>query len=180
MVTHKVAGASPYAERRREVEEAAAALHRRNPAIAQLRDATLDDLLAARADMSPNAFLRARHVITDSQRVLDGVAALRAGDAEQFGELMTQAHASFRDDFLASCAKCDLLVELALGLKGCLGSRLTGGGFGGCTVSLVKASVVDHFAATIHQRYLDETNVKPQVFICEIADGAGPVPLPTT
>ena len=175
MVTHKVAGASPYAERRREVEEAAAALHRRNPAINQLRDATLDDLLAARAEMSPQAFLRARHVITDSQRVLDGVAALRAGDAEQFGELMTQAHASFRDDFAASCAECDLLVELAIGLGGCLGSRLTGGGFGGCTVSLVKASAAEHFATILQHRYKDETGVHPDVFICEIADGAGPV-----
>ena len=89
-----------------------------------------------------------------------------------FGRLMTEAHVSFRDDFEASCEPCDLLVSLALALPGCLGSRLTGGGFGGCTVSLVDSSAADSFAATLRRQYREATQVDPQVFLCEIADGA--------
>ena len=176
MVRHSVGGGE-YGERRREVEEAAAAIARRDPAKRQLRDASLADLEAARGDMSHEAFLRARHVITDSQRVLDGVACLRAGDQKGFGRLMTEAHASYRDDFAASCKECDLLVELALPLPGCLGSRLTGGGFGGCTVSLVEAEQAETFAADLADLYTKRVGVKPEVFICEIADGAGAVSL---
>jgi len=170
MVTHQVAGASPYAERRREVEEAAHVLGR------QLRDVSLEELNAARGQMSHEAFLRARHVITDSQRVVEGVACLRAGDQKRFGALMTEAHASFRDDFAASCERCDLLVTLALELDGCLGSRLTGGGFGGCTVSLVEADEAESFAETLREHYREATGVVAQVFVCVVADGAGPVP----
>ena len=167
-----------YAARRREVEEAARVLGARNPEIRQLRDATLADLEAGRLEMSNEAFLRARHVITDSQRVVDGLACLRAGDTKKFGMLMTQAHASFRDDFAASCERCDLLVRLALELEGCLGSRLTGGGFGGCTVSLVEAPRAEGFAAALEQRYREATEVLPEVFVCEIADGASTLSLP--
>ncbi len=167
MVTHSVGGGE-YGERRREVEEAARAC-----GVKELRDATLSTLEAHRGDMSEQAFKRGRHVITDSQRVLDGVAALRAGDAEEFGKLMQAAHRSYRDDFEASCERCDLLVTLAMELDGCLGSRLTGGGFGGCTVSLVEASGADDFAAALQAGYLDKTGVTAEVFICEIADGAG-------
>ena len=167
MVTHKVAGASPYAERRQQVEEAARAMKR------QLRDVSVEELTAAQGKMSREAFLRGRHVITDSARVPRGVALLKAGDAAGFGALMTEAHASFRDDFGASCMECDLLVRMALELEGCLGSRLTGGGFGGCTVSLVKAEAAEGFAAAMKAGYQKATGVVSQVFVCEIADGAG-------
>lgn len=177
MVRHSVGGGE-YGQRRREVEEAAAAIERHDPAKRQLRDASLADLEAVRPEISHEAFLRARHVITDSQRVLDGVALLRAGDPAGFGKLMVEAHASFRDDFAASCMECDLLVSLALPLPGCLGSRLTGGGFGGCTVSLVQAAHAEAFAARLGSLYTEETQVVPQVFICEIADGAGPISQP--
>ena len=123
--------------------------------------------------MSPEAFLRARHVITDSARVLTGVQRLRAGDVSGFGALMTEAHASFRDDFQASCPECDRLVELAVGLPGCLGSRLTGGGFGGCTVSLVEAGSAAAFANALQARYKQATGIEAPVFLCEVADGAG-------
>jgi galactokinase len=172
MVTHKVAGAtSPYAVVRSEVEEAARVMGR------QLRDVSLDELVAARGKMSEEAFHRGRHVITDSGRVLRGVALLKAGDSAGFGRLMTEAHASFRDDFGASCRECDLLVEMALELEGCLGSRLTGGGFGGCTVSLVRAEAAESFAESLQAEYRAVTGVLAQVFVCEIADGAGVVGL---
>ena len=169
MVRHSVGGGE-YGQRRREVEEAAAAI-----GVKELRDATLKDLEAAKGRMAHEAFLRGRHVISDSQRVVDGVAALRAGDVKRFGHLMDEAHVSYRDDFAASCEECDLLVELAQGLDGCLGSRLTGGGFGGCTVSLVEAGNADRFAAALQGAYKERTGVVAQVFVCEIADGAGVV-----
>ena len=177
MVRHSVGGGE-YGERRREVEEAAHAISLDKPQAKQLRDATLEDLERARPNMSHEAFLRARHVITDSQRVLDGVAALRAGDATAFGALMNAAHVSFRDDFAASCKECDILQSLALKIPGCLGSRLTGGGFGGCTVSLVEVAHAEQFVETLRAQYLQATGVTAQAFICEIADGAGPLPLP--
>jgi galactokinase len=167
MVRHSVGGGE-YGQRRQEVEEAAAAI-----GVKELRDATLEDLEAARPRMSNEAFKRGRHVISDSQRVVDGVAALRAGDTALFGRLMSAAHVSYRDDFEASCMECDLLVELAMDLPGCLGSRLTGGGFGGCTVSLVTAGRAEEFAAALQAGYQQKTGVVAQVFVCEIADGAG-------
>ena len=169
MVRHSVGGGE-YGERRREVEEAAAAI-----GVKELRDATLDDLEAARTRMTNEAYLRGRHVISDSQRVLDGLAALRAGDTRRFGKLMNEAHVSFRDDFAASCRKCDVLVELAQKLPGCLGSRLTGGGFGGCTVSLVEAEQAERFAEALASGYKRRTGVSAQVFVCEVADGSGEV-----
>jgi galactokinase len=174
MVRHSVAGGE-YAQVRREVEEAAAAIGRLHPGVKQLRDAGLGELDEAKGTMSHEAFLRGRHVITDSQRVLDGVAALRAGDVGRFGKLMDEAHVSFRDDFGASCEECDLLVELAQALPGCLGSRLTGGGFGGCTVSLVEAEAAEGFAAKLQAEYKQRTGVTADIFVCAIADGAGEV-----
>jgi galactokinase len=175
MVKHSVAAGGEYAQVRREVEEAAAAVEQIKPSAKQLRDATLADLEAARPGMSEHAFLRGRHVITDSQRVVDGVAALRAGDTKRFGELMNEAHVSFRDDFQASCEECDVLVEIAQALPGCLGSRLTGGGYGGCTVSLVDGEAAETFAEALQSGYQERTGMLGDVFICEIADGAGAV-----
>jgi galactokinase len=174
MVRHSVGGGE-YGERRSQVEEAATAIGRVHPRVKQLRDATLAELEEAKGTMSHEAYLRGRHVISDSQRVLDGLAALRADDVARFGRLMDEAHVSFRDDFGASCEECDLLVELAQALPGCLGSRLTGGGFGGCTVSLVEAEAADDFAARLKAGYKQRTGVTADIFVCEVADGAGEV-----
>ncbi len=176
MVRHSVGGGE-YGERRREVEEAAATVSAKAGRALQLRDVTLAELEAAKGEMSEGAFKRGRHVITDSQRVLDGLEALRAGDAERFGELMSAAHVSYRDDFAASCEECDVLVELAMGLEGCLGSRLTGGGFGGCTVSLVEAGCAEEFAEGLVAGYEAATGTVADTYVCEIADGAGEVVL---
>ena len=174
MVRHSV-GAGEYGQRRLKVEEAAAAIGKLHPAVNQLRDASLAKLLEARDTMAFEAFRRGRHVITDSGRVLEGLEALRAGDVQRFGALMTAAHVSFRDDFAASCPECDLLVDLALRLEGCVGSRLTGGGFGGCTVSLVEAEAASGFAEALGHAYERRAKVVPQVFVCEVSDGAGEV-----
>ena len=88
---------------------------------------------------------------------------------------MTEAHASYRDDFAASCAECDTLVERAMGLEGCLGSRLTGGGFGGCTVSLVEAGKAEGFAERLGAGYERATGVVADIYLCETGDGAGEI-----
>ena len=175
MVKHSVAEGGEYAARRREVEEGTAVLAAYKPSIRELRDATLADLEACSARMSETAYKRCRHVISDSQRVLDGLALLRAGDSAGFGQMLNDAHRSYRDDFEASCAECDLLAELGQVQAGCYGSRLTGGGFGGCTVSLVEAEASELFVETLRERYFKATGIRAQVYLCSTADGAGEV-----
>ena len=170
MVKHSVADGGEYAERRGEVEEAARALRAHG-----LRDATLGQLNGRKGAMAPNVFKRARHVITDSERAVRGTEMLRAGDVRGFGALMVEAHASFRDDFGASCEECDLLVEMAMGIDGCLGARLTGGGFGGCTVNLVEAGRAEGFARELRDGYLAKTGVDASVYVCAVGDGAGEI-----
>jgi galactokinase len=175
MVKHSVADGGEYALRRREVEQGAAAIAAYRPGVKELRDATLEDLETCKQGMSQAAYKRSRHVITDSQRVLDGLALLRAGDIAGFGRLLNQAHVSYRDDFEASCAECDLLQEIGRGQPGCYGARLTGGGFGGCVVNLVEAEAAEHFAETVRAQYLERAGIRAEVYLCSTADGAGEV-----
>lgn len=175
MVKHSLADGGAYATRRREVEEGTAALHTYKRDISLLRDATLDDLLACEGKMSPEAFKRCRHVITDSQRVLDGLALLRTGDLIGFGKLLNDAHRSYRDDFEASCKECDVLAAIGEAQPGCYGSRLTGGGFGGCVVSVVEAYASENFVAAIKADYLSHTGIASEVYVCSTADGASEI-----
>ncbi len=172
MVKHSLADGGAYATRRREVEEGTAALNAYRYDIGLLRDATLEDLIVCEGKMSPEAFKRCRHVITDSQRVVDGLALLRAGDIVAFGKLLNDAHRSYRDDFEASCTECDTLAEIGQAQPGCYGSRLTGGGFGGCVVSVVEAEATDTFEAAIKAEYLARTGIDAAVYVCNTADGA--------
>jgi galactokinase len=175
MVKHSLADGGAYATRRREVEEGTAALNAYRYDIGLLRDATLEDLIACEGKMSPEAFKRCRHVITDSQRVVDGLALLRAGDIAAFGALLNDAHRSYRDDFEASCAECDILAAIGQVQHGCYGSRLTGGGFGGCVVSVVEAEASDNFVAAIKTEYLAQTGIAAEVYVCSTADGASEI-----
>jgi galactokinase len=175
MVKHSLADGGAYATRRREVEEGTAALNAYRYDIGLLRDATLEDLIACEGKMSPEAFKRCRHVITDSQRVVDGLALLRAGDVVAFGKLLNDAHRSYRDDFEASCAECDILAAVGQAQPGCYGSRLTGGGFGGCVVSVVEADASEAFVAAIKAEYLAQTGIAAEVYVCSTADGASEI-----
>ncbi len=175
MVKHSLADGGAYATRRREVEEGTAALHAYKQNISLLRDATLEDLIACQARMSPEAFKRCRHVITDSQRVIDGLALLKAGNIAAFGSLLNDAHRSYRDDFEASCEECDILAAIGQAQPGSYGSRLTGGGFGGCVVSVVEAEASDAFVATIKAEYLAQTGITAEVYVCSTADGASEI-----
>ncbi len=171
MVKHEVAHGE-YGDRRGEVEAGQAAIRRARPNIAMLRDATLDDLEAAKPTMSEASFLRARHVITENARVLRARDALANGDMQTFGELMVTAHASFRDDFQASCAEVDGLVELATALPGCFGARITGGGFGGCTVNVVARERAERFREELMAGYKQQFGIEAECYISNAADGA--------
>jgi hypothetical protein len=146
MVKHEHAGGQ-YNARRAEVEEGTRILHRRWPSIVALRDATEAQLVECRQQMPENVFRRCRHIITENKRVELAASALERGDLPAFGALMAEAHRSIRDDFEASCSELDTLVEIASGISGCYGARMTGGGFGGCTVNLVEESKASNFAS---------------------------------
>jgi galactokinase len=171
MVKHAVA-TGEYGNRRDEVEAGQAVLRREIPGIELLRDARVADLEACRDKMTEESFLRCRHIITENARVLDAREALLAGDLEQFGELMAAAHASFRDDFAASCAEVDTLVEIARRQHGCFGARITGGGFGGCTVNVVAADQAERFVDVVRREYVQALKIEADCFICAPSDGA--------
>lgn len=115
---------------------------------------------------------RARHAVKENQRTIQAVAALRAGDITRFGQLMNQSHISLRDDYEVSCEEIDILVDLAWTLPGVIGSRITGGGFGGCTVSIVKNEAVDTFTESIGQAYKEKVGHEAEFYIVDIGDGA--------
>lgn len=136
-----------------------------------LRDVT-PEMFEERAMMLPEMIRRrCRHVVYENQRVLDGVAALQRGDLATFGALMYRSHASLRDDYEVSCRELNILVEAASEVEGVYGSRLTGAGFGGCTVSLVDAGRVETFQTHVAARYEAATGVMPPIYVCRAEDG---------
>jgi galactokinase len=171
MVKHAVTGGE-YTSRRAEVEEAAAAIRRHRPEVKFLRDATLEDLDRWGGEMSANALKRARHVISENARTVAAADALIRKDLHELGRLMAEAHWSYSRDFEASCEEADAMVELAQGLPGLIGARLTGGGFGGCTVNLVEAEDAEAFRAALGERYRKRTGIDAQIYICHASAGA--------
>ena len=115
---------------------------------------------------------RAHHAVYENQRTIQAVAALNAGDVEKFGKLMNASHVSPRDDYEVSCEEIDVLVDLAWETEGVIGSRITGGGFGGCTVSIVKNDAVDHFIDKLGKAYKEKTGHEAEFYVVEIVDGA--------
>ena len=171
MVKHSHAGGQ-YNTRRAEVEQATAILKSHRPEVTLLRDATPEDLKTWGAEMPPNVLKRARHIITDSLRAVAAADALEAGDLKKLGRLMAEAHASYRDDFEASVPEADLMVELANKQPGLVGARLTGGGFGGCTVNLVEQAHVPAFVEAVGAGYQQATGIQPEIYICHASDAA--------
>jgi len=176
MVKHSVAGGE-YNIRRAEIEEGTAILRAHRPEIKALRDATVADLARWGREMPDNVLRRCRHVITEDDRVLAAVEAFQSADLTRFGELMCEAHVSFRDDFEASCPEIDILVALANEQPGCFGARLTGGGFGGCTVNLVAADHAAAFTAAMCAGYLAATGIDAEIYISRASAGAHAIPL---
>ena len=170
-VKHELAQ-SEYNTRRAECEAAFAKLHERLPEARTFKDVTVEQFEANADVLSGKELQRARHVVTEDQRVLDAAAALRAGDLETFGRLMDASHESLRDDYEVSCPELDLMVELAREIDGVFGSRMTGGGFGGCAVSLVQHDAADTFLSVVAKGYEAKTGHEPRVWVCEPAQGA--------
>jgi galactokinase len=155
-----------YSQRQQECREAAGLL-----GVESLRDADERLLESHKADLPPQPYHRARHVISEDARVTAAVEALRAADISRFGALMHGSHVSLRDDFEVSCRELDLLVALASGGDGVLGARLTGAGFGGCTVNLVRGDSTDAFHEQVVTRYQNETGLPAEMHVCRAVDG---------
>lgn len=161
---------SAYNERRRECERAVELLRNTNPEARSLRDFEASDLWKIEELPEPER-RRARHVVTENERTLQVVEALEKNDACKIGPLMTQSHESLRDDFEVSCPELDLMFELALNQKGVLGARMMGGGFGGCTVNLVKRSSVDGFIDQMTAGYQRATGLLPAINVVQTDNG---------
>lgn len=168
-VKHELTG-SEYPQRRAACEATARAL-----GVAALRDATQEQLDAARQQLSDEHYRRARHVIGEIARTLRAAEALEDRDWPTVGRLMYASHASLRDDYEVSCEELDLLVEIAQSIGeagGVIGSRMTGGGFGGCTVSLVQSEKVENVCETLCREYRERTGIEPTAFASRPAQGA--------
>jgi galactokinase len=174
MVRHEHA-TSGYNTRRRECEEGLRALTEVLPGIRALRDVSLEALEKHSDRLAPLIYKRVRHVVTENDRVKKAARALEKTDVTQFGRLMAESHRSLRDDYEVSSPELDLMVDLANGQPGVYGTRMTGGGFGGCTVILVDAAQAAEIQQSLEQRYTAKTGLKPTILICEASDGAGPV-----
>jgi galactokinase len=172
MVKHELASGE-YNRRRADCTQGVKLLRMHLPDIQALRDVEIKDLETWKKEMEPTVYRRCRHVITENRRVVAAAQALQSGDAERFGHLMYRSHASLRDDYEVSCKELDLLVDLAAASPGVYGARLTGGGFGGCTVNLTRADAAVQFKSHIERTYYDATGMTPDVYICEPAEGAG-------
>jgi galactokinase len=157
---------SAYNSRRLECEESAKRLKTKFPEATALRDITLEGLEENRGLLEPTLYKRAHHVISENQRVLKGIDLLRNGKMQAFGRLLFESHASLRDSFEVSCPELDLLVELATGCDGILGSRMTGAGFGGCTVSLVESGQAENFRTKIKPEYDRRTGKNSRIYEC--------------
>jgi galactokinase len=162
---------SAYNDRRRECEQAVAELRVRlaRPSLKSLRDVTEDQMRSIDGDSVP--MRRARHVVGEIARVREAVESLRRDDFGRLGELMRASHSSLRDDYEVSSPQLDLLVELASARPYVLGSRLTGAGFGGCTVSLVRTEAVDAFGRDVIEPYRQETGLSAVMYVTSACDG---------
>ena len=163
MVKHELAS-SAYNERREQCEAGVTHLAKFLPDVKALRDVSLDQLEQYGSELSEVVYRRCRHVITENARVLSAADALEQGDLTRVGELMEESHRSLRADYEVSSEELDLMVELAREIEGVFGARMTGGGFGGCTVNLVAADRVEEISARVAEGYERATKIKPETF----------------
>jgi galactokinase len=171
MVKHELAS-SAYNERRAQCEAGVEYLAKFIPNAKALRDVTIDQLEAHRTGLSDVVYRRCRHVITENARVLAAGDALEQGDLNRFGELMAASHRSLRDDYEVSSEELDLMVALAEKIDGVYGARMTGGGFGGSTVNLVREESVESFRERVAAEYQRVTKLRPEIYVCTAAEGA--------
>ena len=171
MVKHALAS-SAYNERRAQCEAGVKHLAKFVPDVAALRDVTIEQLEAHVGGLEDVVYRRCRHVITENARVLSAGDALEQGNLDRFGELMAESHRSLRDDYEVSSDELDLMVEIAEKVEGVYGARMTGGGFGGCTVNLVADTRVEEFKDRVSREYERTTTLRPEIYVCTAANGA--------
>ena len=171
MVKHELAS-SAYNERRAQCEEGVRHLSRFVSNVTALRDVTIEELEQFGGGLQEVVYRRCRHVISENARVLSAANALEQRDLTRFGQLMAESHRSLRDDYEVSCPELDLMVELAHEVEGVYGARMTGGGFGGCTVNIVAIDRVEQFLQHVPERYEQRTKLKPEIYICNASNGA--------
>ena len=171
MVKHELA-ASEYNARRAECEEGVRLLAQEISQVRSLRDVSVSELERLQPKLPDVIYRRCRHIVSENARALAAATALEQGDRADFGSLMGESHSSLRDDYEVSCAELDLLVELANQVEGVYGSRMTGGGFGGCTVNLVETASVDLFKQSVATGYAKATGRDPEIYVFTAAQGA--------
>jgi galactokinase len=171
-VRHELA-AGEYNARRAQCEAGVRVLARHRPDVRALRDASLDDLERNRSQLGEVIYRRCRHVVTENARVLQAAQALERRDLPDFGRLMGESHLSLRFDYEVSCPELDLLVDLAGKQQGVYGARMTGGGFGGCTINLVEAGEAEAFRKAVSRGYREAAGKTARIYVSEAAAGAG-------
>jgi galactokinase len=174
MVKHELASTA-YKQRTIECATAVEIIQRRHTEVKSLRDVTPTILAGVEASLPPVVARRARHVVTEDARVGEFVEASQAGDLGRMGTLFVASHRSLQHDYEVSCAELDFLVETALGIDGVYGARMTGGGFGGCTVNLLRPDAAPQFRERIVRLYSERFGVTPQIYLCRPSAGAGEV-----
>jgi len=163
---------SEYNKRRAECEKGVEILRQWLPAISALRDVSLDDFKKYEASLPSLTQKRCRYVIEENDRVLRAVKALKEGELRTFGSLMNASHIGLRNDYQVSCKELDTMVEIALANDSVIGVRMTGAGFGGCTVNLVHQNAVDNLTNQIMTEYPQKTGIVPEIYVCKPSDGA--------
>ncbi|PKO00334.1 MAG: galactokinase [Chloroflexi bacterium HGW-Chloroflexi-4] len=163
---------SAYNDRVIDCQAAVSAAQKRNANVVSLREVSVDELEAMRYQLSDGVYRHARHVVGEIERVEQAIHCLEIGDSTTFGKIMFDTHTSLRDLYEVSCPELDALVEIASGFTGCIGARLTGAGFGGCTVNLVEQSKAEEFVNYLSEGYLKKTNLKAAVFVTQASRGA--------
>jgi galactokinase len=158
---------SGYNERRQSCERAADFF-----GVSHLRDLRLEEFARRASDLDDVCRRRARHVLSENDRVLTSVEAMRAGDAAAFGRLMNASHASLRDDFEVTNEQLDVMARIAQTRSGCFGARMTGGGFGGCVVALVAREKAEEVEVAVSSEYEAATGLKPEIFVTHATEGA--------
>jgi galactokinase len=174
MVKHELAS-SAYKERTEQCAAAVEIIARQFPGTASLRDVTPEIFEQVEASLPPIIARRARHVVTEDARVGQFMQACAAGDTERMGKLFEASHRSLQHDYEVSCDELDFLVDAALALDGVYGARMTGGGFGGCTVNLMRPEAVAHFREEIHRLYFQRFGIAPHIYFCCPSSGAAEV-----
>jgi galactokinase len=172
MVRHDLATGA-YNTRRKECDEGVRCFAKWDSTIRALRDVSVEMLDRHLGDLPVTIGKRCAHVVRENQRTLDVARALTEGDLDRVGKSMRESHDSLRDLYEVSCRELDVMVDAAEGLPGFCGGRMTGGGFGGCTVNLVRDEHAAVFAKQIAERYLEKTGITAQVYLCTAEDGAG-------